>query len=93
MLIKREFIKNKDVAGDDAIEGKLIESCSGGGSPWSFNLSLPLSSFLNAALRGNAVRGLANYLLIENSLKDEKFQQSQKEFVSKEARTLKDHEL
>ena len=42
------------------------------------------------ALRANAVRGLANYLMMENSQKDASFQSSQRKFVASEVQSIKD---
>jgi Complex 1 protein (LYR family) len=41
------------------------------------------------ALRGDAVRGLANYLMMESAVKDERFREKIGKFSSNEAATLK----
>lgn len=43
-----------------------------------------------AALKANAIRGLSNYLMMEASAKDEKFQGVSAEFAAKEAQSIKD---
>lgn len=43
-------------------------------------------------LKSNAVRGLANYLMIESTSKDAKFQKFANNFASKEASDLKNAE-
>jgi|Transcript_9199 hypothetical protein len=42
------------------------------------------------ALKGSAVRALANYLMMESATKDEKFRQKIGDFASKEAASLKE---
>lgn len=44
------------------------------------------------ALRSNAMRGLSNYLMIETSQKDAKFQATQKSFVKSEVESMKNME-
>ena len=39
-------------------------------------------------LKNNAIRGLANYLMIESTSKDQRFQQHAENFVKKEASEL-----
>jgi hypothetical protein len=43
-------------------------------------------------LKSNAIRGLANYLMIESTSKDAKLQKFANSFASKEASNLKDSE-
>ena len=44
------------------------------------------------ALKGNAVRALANYLMMESATKDERFREKIGKFASNEAATIKDTE-
>ena len=44
-------------------------------------------------LKSNAIRGLSNYLMMESSAKDERFQKQSKEFVSREVDSIKDRKL
>lgn len=41
------------------------------------------------ALKANAIRGLANYLMLESASKDEKFRDRTSSFVSREADSIK----
>lgn len=45
------------------------------------------------ALKSNAVRGLSNYLMIESSSKDERFQKHSKAFVKREVDSLRSAEI
>lgn len=45
------------------------------------------------ALKGNAVRALANYLMMESATKDDRFREKIGKFASNEAATLKDTDL
>ena len=44
-------------------------------------------------LKSNAIRGLSNYLMMESSAKDERFQKQSEEFVSREVDSIKDRKL
>lgn len=41
-------------------------------------------------LKSNAIRGLSNYLMMESSAKDPRFQQQSKEFIKREVESIKD---
>lgn len=43
------------------------------------------------SLKGNAIRALTNYLMMESSLKDNKFKQHMKNLNTKEVEYLKNH--
>lgn len=102
--IKREFVKNKDVTDENAIAGKfklcLTDMYMSGGSIIDSYIIVNCISLYHGvlyctvlycfiAMRANAVRGLANYLMIENSQKDVKFQATQNKFMQSEVDSLK----
>ena len=44
-------------------------------------------------LKSNAIRGLANYLMMESSAKDQRFQERSQSFVKREAESLREAKI